>query len=92
MFRSFSIWTINEMTLDGNKLLKEVKRLKFYPDTKQNEVKRTIEGRSVDETNNEVYEEAEFTAEDARYYGIDYVVTLKPMQIRTYVITLQPQL
>lgn len=107
VFRSFSIWTIQEMTLDGNKLLKEVNRLKFYPDPANtvqqnvtsddqsglsNDIRRAGYVRRDDQGVNEILEDSGNTSEDARYYGIDYVVTLKPMQIRTYVITLQPQL
>lgn len=106
VFRSFSIWTIKEMTLDGNKVLKEVKRLKFQPDpialqtnatnadqvNLQNELRRADYVRSDDQTKNDILEDPENTSEDARYYGIDYVVKLNPMQIKTYIITLQPQL
>lgn len=91
------------MTLDGNKLLKEVKRLKFKPDqltnatntdkiNLQNELRRADYVYNEDEGRNDIMEDSENTTEDARYYGIDYVVKLNPMQIRTYIITLQPQL
>lgn len=112
VFRSLSIWGVEEMTLDGNKLLKDIDRLKFYPDPPnssfvtttadsylnnnekdQNEVAmNSFEKRSADKENNEIIPNEESVADDARYYGIDYEVTLKPMQIKTYVITLQPQI
>lgn len=103
VFRSYEVYELRETTLAANQWLSEAVRMKFKPDTEA-EVKRspTIEilnpwtqvtspaANLIDpkpevssaRTKRKRYRQTEVNDDD-------YVITLNPMQIRTFVVTLE---
>lgn len=106
VFRSFDIAWIKETTLAGNQWLLEAQRFKFQPDPKnirydsinqkfdyrinpykQEDCENQIEQKFRKGKDEKTYVEPII---DPRSYGLDYEITLNPMQIRTFVMQLNP--
>lgn len=107
VFRSFDIASIKETTLAGNQWLLDAKRFKFTPDPKQlrydsinQKFDYSINSRRVKTSDENEIETNSKTSEnefgepiiDARSYGLDFEITLNPMQIRTFVMQMNPEL
>lgn len=93
VFRNLDIQNIREATLAGNQWLSESKRFKFEADPPGFEY--SSENQNYDYSivkNNSSFNDVDSNGdEQARLYGIDYEITLNPMEIRTFVIQLMPQ-
>lgn len=107
VFRAFDIAGIKETTLAGNQWLLNAKRFKFTPDPEQlryDSVNQKFDfridpNRKEGGSDNEIDSEARVGREefgdpiiDARSYGLDFEITLNPMQIRTFVMQMNPAL
>lgn len=104
VFRSFNIYELRETTLAGNQWLNEAKRFKFRPQssnetTEENEINTVSPSIKTDDTNiskisptPEVSESRQKRKRNRNNVADDddnYTITLNPMQIRTFVVTLE---
>lgn len=99
VFRGLDIADLKETTLAGNQWLSDAKRFKFTPDPKEirydnvnQKYDYSINGAKTMEDNEIERQGREEIIGDARKYGLDYEITLKPMQIRTFVMQMNPAL
>ncbi|XP_063709608.1 lysosomal alpha-mannosidase-like isoform X2 [Culicoides brevitarsis] len=99
VFRGFDIAELKETTLAGNQWLADAKRFKFTPDPKEirfDNVNQRYDYRinpyQKATSDNEVDPERDTEELSFRKYGLDYEITLKPMQIRTFVMQMNPEL
>uniref|UniRef100_A0A336LYZ7 Alpha-mannosidase n=1 Tax=Culicoides sonorensis TaxID=179676 RepID=A0A336LYZ7_CULSO len=98
VFRSFDIASIKETTLAGNQWLTDAKRFKFTADPEKlrfDSINQKFDYRinpfdneNRDGTKTDYLE----PIIDARSYGLSFEITLNPMQIRTFIIQMNPQL
>lgn len=94
VFRNLEIWSVRETTLAGNQWIGDAKRFKFVadpPTLKYDTVNHKFDYSIPEELLDKENEVDSNKEEPRRYYGIDYEVTLAPMQIRTFIIQLAPQ-
>lgn len=107
VFRGFDIAGIKETTLAGNQWLLNAKRFKFTPDPTELRFdsinqkfdyrinpyqEETVVDNEIDGKMKIGQEEFGEPIIDARRYGLDFEITLKPMQIRTFVMQMNPEL
>lgn len=99
-FRDLDVAWIRETTLAGNQWLEEATRFKFKPDSKKDstedfskyesmmrkdadEVKDFVQARSLGGDTSKM-------DASARSVAFDYEITLEPMQIRTFIVKMNP--
>lgn len=99
-FRGLDVQSIRETTLAGNQWLEDATRFKFKPDSMKDsteefskyesmmrkttdEVKDSVEARSLGGDVNKM-------DPNARSVAFDYEITLEPMQIRTFIVKMNP--
>lgn len=100
-FRDFDVQWIRETTLAGNQWLSEATRFKFRPDSKKSSsvhnkyesmmrqskeevVRAFVEARSVGGKG--------LNERKARSVAFDYEITLEPMEIRTFIVKMNPEI
>jgi lysosomal alpha-mannosidase len=103
IFRTFDVDEIRETTLSGNQWLNDAKRMKFQPDPAYSEyVNLEVQNDDVDvkpvynvEKQNPNLDPScvlngysDMMNQATRTLGFDYEITMQPMQIRTFVVTL----
>lgn len=100
-FRYFDISWMRETTLGGNQWLEDMKRLKFEPVSK---VQKTIEQSLIKNNLAEIEiasnlieiksndEESIRAKRDLRSLAFDKTVVIKPMEIRTFVVKMNPDI
>lgn len=95
VFRNLDIQNIRETSLAANQWLSDVKRFKFVADPPKTRYDSDDKKFDYSVPNNHSAasnQENEINSnEEPRLYGIDYEISLKPMEIRTFVIQLMPQ-
>jgi lysosomal alpha-mannosidase len=79
VFRSFDIASIREVTLSANQWIEDAKRFKFRPDPE-------LPGQSENLSSQERF--IQMATESNSKLALDYEVVLNPMQIRTFIVTL----
>lgn len=100
-FRDLDVQWIRETTLAGNQWLEDATRFKFKPDSMKDsegyskyesmlrkdvdEIKDFVEARSLGGN-------VEKKNANARSVAFDYEITLKPMQIRTFIVKMNPEI
>ncbi|XP_063708825.1 lysosomal alpha-mannosidase-like [Culicoides brevitarsis] len=100
-FRDLDVQWIKETTLAGNQWINEATRFKFRPDSEKDSSKEFSKYESMMRkvTNLEDFVDAksfggevEKMERNARSVAFDYEITLEPMQIRTFIVKMNPEI
>ena len=85
VFRGFDVASIKEATLAGNQWIDDAVRFKFHPDPDYtNKLNYTL-----NQFNNKRF--ISMNTESSRKLTFDVEIVLDPMQIRTFIVTLNPK-